>query len=457
MFGYDKVILGFSPTKREIMKNSDAIPNRSEVKSKIEKLIDKRVELVEIDTLVDNGLIQNLDDVIKVEKHFRQENVDALFIPHCDFGEEAVVAKLGKVMNKPLLVWAPREFEPRTAIGKMTDAQCGLFASTKVLQRYGVPFTYIENSRVDDRVFEDGFRDFIRTASVVKTFRNIRIGQVNMRPLPFLSVMVNESELLEKFGIEIIPILAQDVLEGVQNALEHRRDEVQEISEQIKEESDCTETEEKHINTAAAMEMVMMELAAKKKVNVLASECWTVFISSLGIRPCSVFGRLIDRGLPTACETDINGAVTFALLTAAAMGETPTFFADLTVRHPTNDNAELLWHCGPFPRSLAKEESKPRLLYCAGQWELKGGDVTVARFDGINGKYSLFAGHGRGVEGPESNGTYIWFETNDWPKWERKFIYGPYIHHVVGIHGKFAPVLHEACKYMGDIEPDFVE
>jgi len=55
-----------------------------------------------------------------------------------------------------------------------------------------------------------------------------------------------------------------------------------------------------------------------------------------------------------------------------------------------------------------------------GQWELKGGDITVARFDAIGGKYSLFAGQAVGTDGPSTQGNYIWIETDDWPKWEKK-------------------------------------
>ena len=36
-------------------------------------------------------------------------------------------------------------------------------------------------------------------------------------------------------------------------------------------------------------------------------------------------------------------------------------------------------------------------------------------------------------------------------------MYGPYIHHVSGIHGSFAKVLKEACKYLGPVAHDSVE
>jgi L-fucose isomerase-like protein len=199
-----------------------------------------------------------------------------------------------------------------------------------------------------------------------------------------------------------------------------------------------------------------MEVAQRYELDAIASDCWMIYSSMLGIRPCFVFGDVTERGLPVACETDVHGSITSVLLTAAARSETPGFIADMTMRHPENDNAELLWHCGPFPKSLVKQGVKPILTGCHGQWEIKGGDVTIARFGADRGKYKLFADHVKGVDGPSTDGNYLWVETDNWVKWEKKLISGPYIHHIAGIHGKYAGILHEACKYMGDIEPDFV-
>lgn len=74
----------------------------------------------------------------------------------------------------------------------------------------------------------------------------------------------------------------------------------------------------------------------------------------MGLCPCVVLGEMADNGMPLSCETDINGAITLAILRACNLFEESEFLADLTIRHPQNDNAELLWHCGPFPYSLKR-------------------------------------------------------------------------------------------------------
>jgi hypothetical protein len=151
------------------------------------------------------------------------------------------------------------------------------------------------------------------------------------------------------------------------------------------------------------------------------------------------------------------------MLQAAGMFRNPTFFSDLTIRHPENNNAELLWHCGAFPPSLSINKTETKIgehfvlpSHAPGtcNWQLIKGDITVIRFDGINGQYSLFCGQGKAVDGPYTLGTYVYLEVNDWPMWEEKIIYGPYIHHTSCIYGNYAPALYEATRYLDGITFD---
>jgi L-fucose isomerase-like protein len=456
MVNNQRLVLGFAPTRRKMYDPAFAHENRIKIKERIEDILSNvDVEIVDIDWLNEEGLLIELDDVPKVEEHFKKAKVDALFMPHCNFGSEEVVAKLGKAIGKPFLLWGPRDQAPPPGKAiRQTDTQCGLFASSRALQRYGVTFTYLENCWIDDKVFEVELMDFLRVASAVKTFKNMRIGQVSLRPKPFLSVMVNEGELLEKFGIEIVPITQGEIISKTKDILAGCKDEVELIVSDIKGKMDCSTIADDDMKKIAAVELAFMDLAKEHNCNVMASECWRTYREAFGIRPCFIFGDLIDRGLMVACETDINGAITMAMLKASSLNKGFPFLADLTIRHPENENAELLWHCGPFPQTLASHPEKRALIQFTGSWELKGGDITVARFDGSRGQYSLFAGKGVGVEGPSTNGNYVWIEVDDWIKWEKKFIYGPYIHHVACIHGDYVKIMDETCKYLKEVKID---
>lgn len=453
MLGSRKLTVGFAPTIRGLRFGSMgyAAENKKSIRETIGRL-SPDIAIADIDWLNAEGMLYQFSDVEKVTKHFRQASVDALFIAHCNFGSEEVVGKLGQAMNVPVLLYGPRDGADRKG-----DTQCGIFASSKALMRYGVPFTYIENCRPGDAAFAKGFSDFLGVASVARAFRNMRIGQISVRPKPFLSTMTSEGELLEKYGIEVVPINTAEILSLVDNIKQECASEVDGLVLDIRKRIDCSNAGEDGMKNVAALELAIVQLARENDCNAMASECWMTFRKFLGVAGCFVFGDCAGRGLPVACETDINGAISSALVSAAARGKTAAFLADLTIRHPDNDNAELLWHCGPFPSSLAKEGSRPALLDYMGQWELAGGDITVARFDGCRGRYSLFADEARGIDGPKTNGNYVWVETGDWVKWEKKFVYGPYIHHVACVHGKYKDILREACKYMGDVAPDSAE
>ena len=63
-------------------------------------------------------------------------------------------------------------------------------------------------------------------------------------------------------------------------------------------------------------------------------------------------------------------------------------------------------------------------------------------------------GAAEAVDGPVTVGSYVWVKVDDWSKWEKKLIYGPYIHHCVGIYQDVRGVLQEACRYIPGLQPD---
>ncbi len=461
-----KIKLGFAPTRRTM--NGEKAFNKAEAgkcKDSIEDwLKTNSINYVNLDFLNEEGLLFHGLDVDKVVEKFREEKVDAIFAPHCNFGCEDAVAKLAKRLNLPLLLWGPREDITDEEGYRYRDSQCGLFATTKVLQTMGVPFTYITSCRLEDELFSRCFTNFMQAAGAVKAVRNPRIGQISLRPDSFWSVKINERELLEKFGIEIVTMTLPDLKRLYDQTRDGSKKEITELIDKTKSVFKKINFDEEYLTNVAALELSILKWAKVEGLNAAATQCWGPMYDITGISPCYALSELTELGFPTICEDDLHGAVTSLLVNGAVMGETPTFLADVTIRHPQNDNAELFWHCGVFPKSLMKEGGSPELnchynrkVPAVSHFEIKGGDLTVSRFDGRNGDYSLLMGHGKGTTGPSTLGTYGWIEFKDWPKWEHKFIYGPYIHHCVGVHGKVAPALYEACRYIPGLKPDPVE
>lgn len=458
-----KVKIGFAPSMRYGFEIEEAIKYKNLVLKGIKNY---NADVIDINDINDTGMLFDSNDTEKVVKRFVNAEIDGIFTPLCNFGTEDLIAKVAKAIGKPLLLWGPRDDEPLENALRTRDTQCGIFATSKVLRRFNIPFTYIINSNIDDVVFKRGYNNFISVCSVIKAFKSIRILQIAPRPFSFWSVISNEGELLEKFGIEVFPITLQDVATDMTRILSEKGKNFRENLEYILSNMEYHELHIEAIERIAALKTMMNLYCEREKCTAVAIQCWDALQDTIGIMPCVSNGMLAQEGIPVACETDLHGAISSILVQEASLRVSPTFIADFTVRHPFNDNAELLSHCGNYSVELAKRREKRRLGYNfispqhspgIGEWEVKGGDVTICRFDGDHGEYSLLIGEGKAIEGPKTKGTYLWFEVKDWPKWEEKIVTGPYAHHCSCVHAKVAPVLYESCKYITGLTPDPIE
>lgn len=450
-----KIKIGYAPTRRSIFSAPDAVKYADLVRNRLQEL---GVEFVDIKEFNEEGLLYSEEDRVLIAKKFKEEGVEGLFIPHCNFGTEYICARLAKELDVPVLLWGPRDEAPDQNGIRLRDSQCGLFATGKVLRRFGVPFTYLTNCRMEEEAFARGISNFLSVCNVVTTFRNIRILQIGPRPYDFWSTMCNEGELLEKFNIQLAPIPITELVSKMESFAGNP--EVMEVVEYCKEHMNI-KVKEQDLIQIAKLKVAMKSLAKEYGCKAIAIQCWNALQKEIGIMPCAANALLNEEGIPVACETDIHGAITSLLVEAAGRNEKASFFADWTVRHPENENGELLQHCGPWPISVAKE--KPSIGYPlafdspgAVEAEAKQGDITLCRFDGDNGEYKLLLGNAKGIDGPYTKGTYLWVEVKNLKKLEAKIVEGPYIHHCVGIHKDVVPVLYEACKYI-KVEPDLYD
>ena len=322
------------------------------------------------------------------------------------------------------------------------------------MQRYNIPFTFLNSCRVSEQKFAEGLDRFARVACMVKNFRGMRVGQVGMRPKIFCSVIFNEGELMQRFGLHIVPINNALVAKKFNKILQERDAELVEGEKLFLERYDVDDFTKPLLKRIYAFVLLFKELFEEYNLDAISSECWTSMEMACGVLPCSAYGFLLDEGYLVSCESDMHAAITMALLSCASFGKNPPFMGEFTVRHPQDENVELLWHCGPFPYSLHREGKKP-VEYIQRQWfEAKHSKYTVARFDQDDGKYMILNGTCESADGPFTNGTYVWGRFNDLDKWERRLIEGPYIHHMVEIEGDYTKEIEEFCKFVPHLKPD---
>lgn len=442
------------PKRIGIFQSDYAVENKNASVNYIKAhYTDEQTEFVNIDWLNEEGVLCLDSDCDKVADYFKTEKIDALFIINCNFGQENCAGLVAKRLGVPTLLWGPRDRNFTNDI-RYTDTQCGLFAMSKQLKRNNVKFSYIENCDITAPAFDKGLKQFFGVACMVKNFKDMKILQVGTRVKPFKSIMYNELELCEKFGIDIVTFNLAEAVNDLKEIYENKQDELDKELVELKNNLDCGKLDDEYLKKMLCIVHYYENLAKANDCNIISSECWTGITFGWGANPCLAMCLLADKDIYVTCEWDIHMTITNVLLLSATRGKGKPLQGEFTCRHPENDNAELLWHCGPFPASCKADGERPCLYNTKPSFRAKDGRYTIARFQAENGKYYLLGGEFNTCKGPKTFGTYMWAEFDNLPKVERKLIEGPYIHHMSEVYGEYADYLKEFAKYFDNIEYD---
>ena len=452
-------LLGLCPIGKFVFSHQDALRCKRELQARLGQW---GVRWVDLEGVLPDGLVRDQAHVEPVARHFQAAGIDCLFVPHCNFGTEGAVGMIARKLGVPTLLWGPRDEAPQADGARLRDTLCGLLASSKVLGKLKVPFTYVENCRLDDPPLRRGLEVFLGAAHAANALRRgMRIGQLGQRIDFFWTTIVNESELLERFGVEVLPLDMVEFIRAAGDRAERGRAGYETEAAALRREWVVEGfADDGPLVRILAVRDQMLALAADHALEALAVQDFSSLADSMGAY-CFMANGLVSETCAVACESDIHGAVSAALLRRAALGARPVFLADVTVRHPGNDNGVLLWHAGA-PPSMRHPGAKVRLgthwilpgpLAGMTHFRLQDGPITVSRFDGDGGAYRLAVGQGRSIAGPETLNNYVWMEVDDWPRWERALIEGPFIHHAAMAYGHLGDALAEACRYVPGLEP----
>lgn len=292
-----KLRLGVAPTRRVVLSIEEAGRQKRRIE---EKLRSWGIDIVTIDPVNEEGLLYDRSHVAPALDIFRRADVDALFIPHVNFGTEDAAARLARDLGKPTLLWGPRDDAPLADGSRTRDTQCGLFATSKVLRRMGVPFSYIVNSTVDSGVFERGVKTFVGAAAAADAFRRARIGQVAPRPGAFWTMIVNEGELLERWGIEVVPRTLTEVLADAQALLDGDGGDLAAEAGAIQEGYDCSDVTAEQVRRTAALKLSIIRWAEEQDIDAIGLQCWSALQRAFQVYPCFVHGLITDEGIPMA-------------------------------------------------------------------------------------------------------------------------------------------------------------
>jgi L-fucose isomerase-like protein len=142
------------------------------------------------------------------------------------------------------------------------------------------------------------------------------------------------------------------------------------------------------------------KLQSDGNYDAFAIRCWPETFTEYGGAVCGPASMMGEARVPCACEADVYGAVTQAILQEVA--DQPVFLADI-VDMSEEDDTGVVWHCGQAPVSMANEKPsatvhtnrKQALLY---EFTLKPGRVTLFRLSQAFGKTKVVIATGTMLE-----------------------------------------------------------
>ncbi len=101
--------MGCCPIGKFVFSHTDAL----RYKSILQGLLNEwGVEFVDLEGVLEDGLVRDQSHVDVVVEHFRRAGVDCLFMPHCNFGTEGAVGMIARKLDLPVLLWGPRDEAP---------------------------------------------------------------------------------------------------------------------------------------------------------------------------------------------------------------------------------------------------------------------------------------------------------------------------------------------------------
>ncbi|NLT73401.1 MAG: hypothetical protein GXX94_04295 [Chloroflexi bacterium] len=421
------------------------------------------------------GAVANLDEGDVVAEYFARERVDGLILCSLNFGDERSCSVIAERLGVPVLVIATREPPAldNASLARQSDSYCGNLSICSGLYRRKLPFYYGGLYFPEDEEFAEEVDIFSRAVAAIKALKGARIGQVGVRPNTFETVAYDEVAMIEKFGMNVVPINVSDLSETFASL----RDDDAEVQDKVSairgSVAEVTVADDYLIN-AAKFELALTQFWRQNGLSAMAVQCWAATRQLYGLSVCSSYGRMTEQGMLTACETDVLGAVAMLTQYAAARGEVIPHFIDWTIQHREDPNRLLAWHCGNAPACLAADpartalRSRPNMTgelepkpgdLAAGlyQFQIKPGMVTFCRLQEYDGEWKMLIATGEIVPSDEDlAGTWSWVQVSDHAELYRTLVEEGFVHHANMIHGDQVSVLLEVCRFL-DIEPVLVE
>ncbi len=412
------------------------------------------------------GSVETLEDAKKCAALFKEhgQKIDGILITLPNFGDERGAANAVRLsgLDVPVLVQAFPDEVGKMTLANRRDSFCGKMSLCNSLWQYDIPYTLTSLHTVapDSESFRQDLRQFAGTCRVVRGLRGAKFGMLGARPAAFITVRFSE-KLLERAGISVDSLDLSDAFGRVGKLA----DDDPEVQEKLKAIKDYVPTQS--IPAGALMKMAKFALVVERWMDenelvATAFQCWTAIEEYFGIVPCTVMSMLSNTLRPSACETDITGAI--GMYAMALASDRPSALLDWNNNYGDDPNKGVMFHCSNLPKDFFEETEMSYQDIIAGSvgkentygtvvGRVKSGPFSYCRVstDDARGAIRVYLGEGRITDDPlDTFGGFGVIEIPEFQGLLKHICENGYEHHVAMNRSQVAAAVNEAlAKYMG--------
>jgi L-fucose isomerase-like protein len=412
------------------------------------------------------GSVETLGEAEKCAALFKAhaDEIAGILVTLPNFGDERGVADAIRLsgLDVSVLVQATPDETDKMTIADRRDSFCGKMSACNNLRQYGIPYTLTTLHTVtpDSESFRQDLRQFAATCRVVRGLRGMRIGVLGARPAAFITVRYSE-KLLEKAGISVESLDLSEAF-GRANKLNDGDARVKTKLDEIKAYTPTKGVPSDALTKMAKFALVMGDWIAEQKLTATAVQCWTSMEEFFGVVPCTVMSMLSNSLLPSACETDITGAIGMTAM-ALASGQ-PSALLDWNNNYGDDPGKGVIFHCSNLPKAFFTDIKMDYQEIIAGSvgkentygtvvGRIRPGPFTYCRVstDDERGVIRAYLGEGQVTDDPlETFGGYGVIEIPNLQKLLHHICENGFEHHVAANLSRCAGAVNEALgKYMG--------
>lgn len=460
-----KTTLGVIIGNRGFFPDHLCISGRAEILRVLEEEGINAVALGPEDTLF--GSVVTLEDALKCAALFKAHaaEIDGILISLPNFGEEQGIANAVRLadLRVPVLVQATPDDMSKLTGADRRDSFCGKMSTCNNLRQYGIRYTLttLHTCTPTSDSFRQDLRQFAATCRVVRGLHHARIGVLGARPAAFLTVRFSE-KLLEKSGISIETMDLSEAFGRVQK-LQDEDARVQNKLAEIKAYVPTCGIPSVALLKMAKFGLVMEDWIAEQHLVATAVQCWTAIEEYFGIVPCAVMSMLSNTLQPSACETDVTGAI--GMLAMALASGSASAILDWNNNFADDPNKGIVFHCSNLPKAFfrdAKMDYQDIIAGSVGKENTCGtvvGKILANRpftycrvsTDDERGVIRAYLGEGQLTDDTvETFGGYGVIEIANFQKLLHYICENGFEHHVAISLSECAPAVNEAfSKYLG--------